>query len=369
MARIEIPSQSVTIAIGGRHAPMAEVLDLVPATARPWDVNHPGPSAKAVGAALSDQGRVRCAMRNAHGKAVTDLARLARRHGATSILLRLPGAPDLGGALAQVDRVHDVAGPEGLSFAVVPMPCDRTDLDGPFDIIPDIHGCADEMLDLLRLLGHLGPDGRPTAHHEGRVAVLLGDYTDRGPQNRLALETAMAVTEAGGIALLGNHDAKLARWLKGADVRVAAGIETTIAELSGATPDWRARVAEWLGGLQPHVMLAGGALAVAHAGIPESLQGRMTAAARDFALYGKPMGEDERGRPIRDDWAQGYAGAAEVVHGHVIYREPRILNRVTAIDTGCVYGGPLTAYRWPERTFASVPARRAHCEPGEGTFA
>lgn len=361
---VKTPSQSVVIAIGGKRAPFAEVLDLVPAPAAPWDVNKPDESGERIQTALDEQGRARVAIVHAHAKAVKDAARIARKNGAASILLRLPGSPDVGDAAESVDQCHDVAGPEGLSFEIVPMACDLTHVSGPFDFVGDVHGCYEEAIELLTELGHIGPDGKPAPHRQGRVAVLLGDYTDRGPLNKLALELARDVTRAGGLAILGNHDAKLLRWLQGKDVRVAAGLEITIAELSQETTEWRAEMAAWMETLQPHLVLDGGRVVAAHAGISQLLQGKLTPQARDFALYGDVVpgqGHEER-HPEREDWAQRYSGRATVVHGHIAHREPRVLNDVVAIDTGCVFGGKLTAFRWPERTFAHVPAKRTYCE-------
>lgn len=364
MKTIAIPSQSVVIAIGGKRAPFAEVLDLVPAPARPWNVDRPDESGGALQCALDESGRARVAMPRAHAKAVKDAARIARRNGAVSVLLRLPGAPDVADATEWVDQRHDVAGPEDLAFEIVPMACDMTHIGSPLDFVGDIHGCHEEATELLRSLGHIGADGRPAPHAQGRTAVLLGDYTDRGPFNKLALELARDVTRAGGLAILGNHDAKLLRWLQGKDVRVASGLEATIAELSLETPEWRAEMAAWLATLQPHLVLDGGRIVAAHAGISQRLQGKLTPEARDFALYGDvvPGQSHEERHPEREDWARRYSGRATVVHGHIAYREPRVLNDVVAIDTGCVFGGKLTAFRWPERTFESVPAKRTYCE-------
>ena len=85
---------------------------------------------------------------------------------------------------------------------------------------------------------------------------------------------------------------------------------------------------------------------------------------RDFALYGETTGEtDEFGLPVRFNWAADYRGSAMVVYGHTPVPEPDWLNRTVNIDTGCVFGGKLTALRYPEKEFVSVPAVRTYCEP------
>jgi PNKP adenylyltransferase domain, ligase domain/5'-nucleotidase len=107
-----------------------------------------------------------------------------------------------------------------------------------------------------------------------------------------------------------------------------------------------------------------GRLVVAHAGMKESMQNRASGAVRAFALFGETSGEsDEFGLPVRHDWAWDYRGAASVVYGHTPVAEARWVNRTICIDTGCVFGGRLTALRWPERQLVSVPAARTYCDP------
>ncbi len=105
-------------------------------------------------------------------------------------------------------------------------------------------------------------------------------------------------------------------------------------------------------------MLDDGKLVVAHAGMKEEMQGRGSGKVRDFALYGETTGEtDEFGLPVRYNWAAEYRGTAMVVYGHTPVPEPEWLNRTINIDTGCVFGGKLTALRYPEKELVSVPAR------------
>jgi len=365
MVEIPLPAHSVVLIVGGRRAPLAEVADRVPASAAaPWNVQKPDASLELLHGTLGTASIVRVCMADSNGKARRAVASAAHRRGMRCICIRLPGAAVFDAADERIDTAYDIAAPGDVSFRIVPMPSDRTELAGPFDIVGDVHGCRDELMELLGLLGHLDEDGEIRRHPDGRIPVLLGDLTDRGPDSKGTLEIARRLTEIGGIVIRGNHDDKLHGWLRGKDVEVKAGLDMTIQQLSDTTQEWRLDMAAWIGTLESHLMLDGGRLAVAHAGIDEEHQGRHTRGAWSMGLYGRPVKGgtelDEHGFPLREDWALTYAGSATVVHGHVVHDEPRIVGNVVAIDTGCVHGGRLTAYRWPEREFVSVQARAVH---------
>lgn len=369
MKTIDIPTHAAVIAVGGKRAPLAELLDRVPAAATPWQVDQPETSADSVRIGLAEYGRVRVAMPRAHGKAIADVATIAKRHGAVSILLRLPGGPDdkqLAKGLAKVDRIIELDD-ASIEFVDVPMPVDLRHLVGGFDIIGDIHGMASTLETLLRRTGHMDEQGAVRPHPEGRRLVFLGDYVDRGPENRRAVEIVREAMRHGALGVLGNHDFKWMRWLQGRDVEIKGGLEVTVAELADTTPEWRADTAAWLEGLQTHLVLDGGRLVVAHAGLDEKLHGRMTPGATSMALYGKPIKGgtelDPDGYPLAEDWAAQYSGAATVVHGHVVHPEPRELNGVHAIDGGAVFGGSLIMMHYPEMTYTQVRADAEHYTP------
>ncbi len=247
-------------------------------------------------------------------------------------------------------------------------------LHGPFDIIGDIHGCYDELYQLLEKLGYeIHLDDRDiyhVRHPQNRTVVFLGDLVDRGPNSTGVLRLAMDMVASGvAYAVPGNHDIKLLRKLKGRDVRVTHGIATTLEQLDVEPPGFSDRVVSFLDSLVSHYVLDDGKLVVAHAGMKESLQGRGSRAVRDFALYGETTGEtDESGLPVRYNWAAEYRGKAIVVYGHTTISEPEWLNRTVNIDTGCVFGGKLTAIRYPEKEFISVPAARTYWQSSKKPF-
>ena len=247
-------------------------------------------------------------------------------------------------------------------------PSDRRSERGPFDIIGDVHGCAEELRRLLETLGWETTSAGSHRHPSGRKLVFLGDLVDRGPNNVEVLELALRSCKEGrALCVPGNHDAKVLRWLLGQPVRKAHGMQITIDEIL-ALPEpeqsaFRKRAGAFLTGLASHLVLDEGRLVVAHAGLVETMHLRASKAVTSFALYGDTNGEvDEYGLPVRRDWSQGYRGAATVVYGHTPMREARWLNNTVCIDTGCVFGGKLTALRWPERELVAVAARRVYYE-------
>ncbi len=241
---------------------------------------------------------------------------------------------------------------------------DKRDLHGPFDIIGDVHGCREELDALLAALGYVKVDG-VHRHPEGRQALFLGDLVDRGPDSPGVLARAMAMVRAGtALCVPGNHDVKLLKKLRGKNVRIKHGLAETLAQLEAQPEAFKAEAAEFIDGLVSHLVLDEGKLVVAHAGLKESLQGRASGAVRQFALYGETTGEiDAFGLPVRHDWARSYRGRAMVVYGHTPVPQAEWVNGTICIDTGCVFGGKLTALRYPERELVSVPAATMYYAP------
>ena len=272
-------------------------------------------------------------------------------------------------------QVHNLRSVEMIDTATITRQrlwTDKRDETGPFDIIGDVHGCADELETLLGRLGYAitreEVDGEPRYRvrpPEGRKAVFLGDLVDRGPRVADTLRLVMDMVQDGTAhCILGNHEAKVEKWLAGKNVKVAHGLQTTIDDLGQESEAFRARVKTFIKGLVSHYLLDGGRLAVAHAGIREDMMGRASGTIRGFCLYGETTGEtDEFGLPVRHDWAAEYRGDTKVIYGHTPVVDAAWLNNTLCIDTGCVFGGKLTALRYPENEMVSVPATKVHSEP------
>ncbi len=237
---------------------------------------------------------------------------------------------------------------------------------GPFDIVGDVHGCYDELVALLGELGYqVAADGTAASHPDGRTAVFVGDLVDRGPATPAVLRLVMGMTAAGtGLCVAGNHEAKLVRALRGRDVTTGHGLAESLAQLAAEPDGFADEAAAFMDMLLGHLVLDDGKLVVAHAGLPEGMHGRASAAVRSFALYGDTTEEtDEFGLPVRYPWAQDYRGRALVAYGHTPVPEPEWVNGTICLDTGCVFGGRLTALRYPERELTSVPSARVYYQP------
>ncbi len=268
-------------------------------------------------------------------------------------------------------HLHVFANPEDLEAVTIerqPLWSNRKGESGPFDIIGDVHGCFEELVALLRRLGYTVEANDKTYNvspPDGRKLVFLGDLVDRGPGIPAVLRLVMSLVSAGlALCVPGNHDMKLMRKLRGRDVQVAHGLADSLAQLEAEPAEFRQQVADFLDALVSHYVLDEGRLVVAHAGMKEEMQGRGSAAVRSFALYGETTGEtDDLGLPVRYNWAADYRGRAMIVYGHTPISDPEWLNRTINIDTGCVFGGRLTALRYPEKELISVPALREYYAP------
>lgn len=279
-----------------------------------------------------------------------------------------------------ISVLNDPAEVERVAIERVPLWNDRCHEHGPFDIIGDIHGCGDELEELLASLGYELVAREPAApdevwgetvyrHPQGRRAIFLGDLVDRGPRVLDCVRIARNMVEDGSaMCVPGNHEMKLLRKLSGKNVKITHGLAESLAEIERVDEALRPRLIRemmaFFDRLVSHYVLDDGKLVVAHAGLKREMHGRGSGKVRDFALYGDTTGEtDEYDFPVRRNWATEYRGSAMVVYGHTPVVEPMWLNGTVNIDTGCVFGGKLTALRYPENEIVSITAKRMYCEP------
>lgn len=262
-----------------------------------------------------------------------------------------------------------VARPEGWNIYEEVDPTREIDRTGPFDIIGDVHGCYPELTELLERLGYRPVNGRMT-HPEGRLAVFLGDITDRGPDSVACMSLVVAMVRHGeALYVPGNHCRKLYRYMSGRNVVLQHGIETTAAELRALSDEDKEQATDGFRQLYEdasyHLLLDGGRLVVAHAGIRHDMIGRTSKRIMSFCLFGDTTGERTAdGLPVRRDWAQDYDGDALIVYGHTPIREAIFRYNTINIDQGCVFGGALTALRYPERKLVHVQAREEYDSSG-----
>ncbi|MGH1418767.1 MAG: AAA family ATPase [Hyphomicrobiaceae bacterium] len=304
-------------------------------------------------------------------------ARTKRRVGDDVIAAQLQS---LRGSLSQLDtegfrvvhKLMSVSEIDNTDIKRIPVLADKRHLAGPFDIIGDVHGCCDELIALMSKLGYtvsMTKEGEVwkivTQTPPGRTLVFVGDLVDRGPDTPGVLRLAMHMVGCGqALCVPGNHDNKLMRWLRGNDVTLTHGLDKSATQLANEPDEWRPKIEKFVADLPSHLWLDEGRLAVAHAGIKASLIGRVSRRVYMFCLYGETSGEtDEFGLPIRYNWAAEYSGDTAIVYGHTPVPEANWLNNTMCLDTGCCFGGKLTALRWPEKEVVSVPAQAVYAEP------
>lgn len=241
---------------------------------------------------------------------------------------------------------------------------DLRDQRGPFDIIGDVHGCADELRELVARLGYQFAGNGDISHPESRRIIVIGDLADRGPKNAEVLKLALRWSRSGALYTPGNHCNKLMRYLEGRKVRLSHGLELTVGDVEATEarePGFKAELHAFIANAPVYLWLDGGNLVVAHGGIKAGMIGRGDRAVQTMCLYGDITGKSNPdGTPERLDWAAHYRGSAAIVYGHTPTPAPQWRNNTINIDQGCVFGGALTALRWPEREILQVEAHAVY---------
>ena len=140
---------------------------------------------------------------------------------------------------------------------------DRRDELGPFDMVGDIHGCHDELIELLGVLGYMKTN-ETYVHPDGRRAVFLGDLVNRGPATPAVLRTVMAMVRAGSaLCVPGNHDVKLMEAFQGRQVKVSHGLAESLEQFEAESPEFKREVVAFVDGLISRLVLDDGNLVVA----------------------------------------------------------------------------------------------------------
>ncbi len=238
----------------------------------------------------------------------------------------------------------------------------------PYDIIGDIHGCYDELIELLEILGYESQNG-VIVHPQGRQLAFVGDAADRGPRSMDVWNLLFVQQDAKSLIYSpGNHCNKFHRYLNGHNVQITNGLETTVAEFKQYSKEkqeaFRKRFLAFFEMLPYYHTLDDGKLVIAHAGIrADMIDKPLRKETIVFVLFGDITGEKHAdGRPVRRDWAKNYKGDTYIVYGHTPVKEPRFKNKTVNIDTGCVFGGKLTAFRYPEMETISVSSKQPYIE-------
>ena len=272
------------------------------------------------------------------------------------------------------DTVHVLSQGETKPASVVRLGAEvRSNLAPPYDIVGDVHGCHDELTELLARLGWR-LEGESWSHPEGRALISLGDLADRGPDVPACFRLWIRLhAEGKGLFVPGNHDNKLMRYLQGRRVTVSHGLAASIEQLDALPQPERselqAAILSFITEAPPYLVLDESKLIVAHAGIKQEMIGKVSKRIQDFTLYGDVTGErTPDGLPVRRDWAAQYRGNAFIVYGHTPVPKPVPFRKTVNIDQGCVFGGRLTAMRYPEMTFEHVRAKRTYYERPAGSL-
>ena len=212
-------------------------------------------------------------------------------------------------------------------------------------IVGDIHGCYSELLDLIEEL-RLKPEDR---------LVSVGDLVAKGPDSRRVLDFFRE--RSNSAAILGNHECVLLRQYRGEAVDLEPAHVKVMEELAA---DFAVYM-DWVSELPCYINL--GSHIVVHAGIRPGT--RLEQQELQDLTELRTLDGPERGSRVGTPWFDRYQGDAVVIFGHWVFETPLVRKNALGIDTGCVYGGKLTAVVLPGERLASVPARKAYARKKE----
>jgi polynucleotide kinase-phosphatase len=249
------------------------------------------------------------------------------------------------------------------------------DVDKGIDIIGDIHGCFDEMIEILEKLGYEQNHENYYIHPEGRKFLSLGDVMSRGPKSLESMQFFLRHVNNGLAYMIdSNHGWKIARWLDGRKVTLNHGDEFVKEELKKFQEQYgeertieiiKKELKKFLLDAPSHYVLTRNGvptLVCTHAGIKDEFIGKQSYDVSDFCRYGDTDGFDDTGKPIRKDWSIHHKTSTLIIWGHDPKPKPLIINNTINIDQGVVFGGELTAFRYPEKEFVSVIAKKDYSD-------
>lgn len=212
--------------------------------------------------------------------------------------------------------------------------------------IGDVHGCLDELQALLKKC-----DYRP-----GDLVVFLGDLVSKGPDSISVVQMAR---EIGAIGVRGNHDFEVIRWHQaiksGADAPIIGSEHFQIASGLGALD------LKWLHSLPWYISSRELNALFVHAGFVSGIRlgkqnPRLMMNMRSILPDGTVTSKFFSNWP----WSRLWDGPQTVLFGHDADRGLQQYEHAIGLDTGCVYGGRLTACILPEKRLVSVSAKREY---------
>ncbi len=235
-------------------------------------------------------------------------------------------------------------------------------VDHGLDFIGDIHACFEELIELLKKLGYKKNSDQLYEHPDGRRLVFLGDIMSRGPYSLESMMVVMRQVKYGLAYMIdSNHGWKIARWLDGRPVSLKHGDEKVEAEFieyehqngQEKTIFLKNEIKNFLLQAPSHIVFSYNKerVVAVHAGIKDEFIGQENNKIKNYCRYGDVTDFNPGGKPIRKEWYLHHKTNELIIWGHDPKPEPLEINNTINIDQGVVFGGKLTAFRYPEKEF------------------